>query len=76
MVYHNFAFLSTFLPAVSWLSYLLVFLQILRSPMAVRTLFVKPYLIMLRHKVVLDFYLFQNIFADCGRALSHCCNEM
>lgn len=71
--YNNFLFISTSLPVISWLSYLMFFIQISSSLAAERTLSVKPYLLVLLHKIMLNF-ICCGVSADCEKALSHCCD--
>lgn len=71
----NFWFFSTSYPAASWLSFLMFFIQILRSVMAERTLSLKPSLLVLLHKIIHD-YLLQPVFTDCGKALTHGWDEI
>lgn len=71
----NFRFFSTSHPVASWLSFLMFFIQVLRSMMAERTLFLKPSLLVLLHKIIHD-YLLQTVFTDCRKALSHGWDEI
>lgn len=54
IISHSFLHLFQ-LPVVSWLSSLMLFVPFLRSLVAERTLSVKPYLLVLLHKIMFDF---------------------
>lgn len=72
----NFSFISTSLPACQLVELPDALNQILRSLMAERTPSVKPYLLVLLHKIMLDFICCRISLQTMKRLLSHCCDEV